>query len=117
MRFFVDQLNKSYMTPDDTLIPPLGEPDCRSCAAFQKHAQEYVSLKHRFSSPALELVSVQPAPGAPDGKQFLSVKVHQLPASVIDAAGTVMSTESDSTFDGRALLTWQGGKWLIYDLA
>lgn len=113
VRFYVEQVNRAWMTPDDTLIPPLVEPECQSCKAMQNNAKEYVALKHRHSTPAVEIVDLNAAPGAPDGQQFLEVKFHQLAASVVTEAGSVVSVKAENTFERRFLLTWKGDSWSV----
>jgi len=104
------------MTPDSTLLPPLGEDGCRSCATLQANAVEYVTLKHRFATQAVAVTSVRPEDNAPDDQQFLRITLHQLPASVVDEAGAVVSAKQESTFERRVLLSWRGDRWLVFDI-
>jgi len=114
MRFYIEQVNRSWMTPDDTLIPPLSEPDCRSCAALQDHAVEYVRKKQRFQQLAVEITSIQTTEDAPEGRQFLTLTFHQLPSPIVDEDGAVIVTENDKVVNARALLTWKEDRWLMF---
>jgi len=113
VRFYIEQVNRAWTTPDDKLLPPLIEPECKSCKAMQDNAVEYVSLKHRYATPAVEITNLVIAPGSPDGQQFLSFKYHQLAANVIDKDGTVISTKAESSGERRVLLTWKGDRWSV----
>ena len=113
VKFYFDQANKAYMTPDATLLPPLGEPGCKSCASLQANAVEYVSLGHRFANPGVELQEVTAVDGGEPGQQMVVFKMHQLAANVVDANNAVVSTEVDKMFDRKALVAWQGFRWSI----
>ena len=116
VRFYFDQVNKAYTAPDNTLLPPLGESGCKSCAALQSNADEYVSLGHRYASKGVEVRDVAAAEGAPGGQQFVTFMLHQLEASVVDSTGQVVSTKEDQEVERKMLLLWKGDRWSVVDI-
>lgn len=116
VKFYFDQVNKAWMTPDASLLPPLGEPACKSCTALQADALEFTTLARRYSSLPVEVLNVEGLAGAPLAQQLVSVRMRQLPADVVDKAGAVVETRTDETFDRKVLLGWREGRWWIVDI-
>jgi len=117
VKFYFDQVNKAYMTPDAALIPPLGETECKSCEALQANAVEYVNLRHRYTTKSAELLNVAAVEGGAEGQQMVSFSLHQIQADLVDANGQVVTTTTDETYERKALLTWKEGRWSMLGIA
>ncbi len=92
-RYFFAQVNKAYTTPQAGLIAPLSTANCKSCAAFEKTAGDFVVDGQRYDRQALEVLetSLSPEP-APAGTLIVDVVAKQFPAKVITGSGSIVRT-------------------------
>lgn len=115
-KFFVDQVNESYMTPRDDLIPLHSETDCQSCKALNEQATELVSEKQRSDKPPFSAtaVSVQPSP---IDRVRINLTMVTNPVIVLDASGAEVSRQAKASEPRTAVISWKGGRWLVYAVA
>ena len=117
VKFYFDQVNKAWTTPDSTLLPALADPVCKSCASFQADAVEFVELKHRYATAGAEASNVTPIAGAVEpAQQMLSLTLRQLPATIVDQSGATVTTKTDESFEVKALLAWKEARWYVVDI-
>lgn len=89
-RYFFAQVNKAYTTPQAGLIAPLSTPNCKSCAAYEKHAADYVGRSLRYDRPAIAVQEITVSPDTePGATLLLDVVVEQQAARLIDAGSRV----------------------------
>lgn len=117
VEFYFEQVNKAWMTPDDTLLPPLVESGCGTCANNVKQAEAFVADGTRLDGPSLALDDARVVPGAPTGQLFVEVQARQLPVRLLDSKGAVKSTSTPGPLRMRAAIIWQRGVWLMYAIA
>jgi hypothetical protein len=117
VRYFFDQVNAAWTTPDPILIEQLSDAGCKSCAALISTARDLKSKSQRYDSPPISIRSVAAVPGAPGSQQYIEAKLIQNATDVINADGAVVLSDRKSPFDRTVALRWRGGRWLVYDVA
>ena len=89
-RHFFAQVNKAYTTPQAGLIAPLSTANCKSCAAYEKHAADYVGRAVRYDRPAIVVQEITVSPETePGATLLLDIVVEQQAARLIDAGSRV----------------------------
>lgn len=113
VKFYFDQVNKAYMTPDATLLPALGESGCKSCASAQTEVLEMVSKGQRYSDSVISLSDVSAQAGASAGQQFVALTMNQLAVTKVDTTGGVVDTNTARSAELKALVSWKEGSWVM----
>jgi hypothetical protein len=116
VRFYVDQLNLAWTGPRTGLLPPLSDPGCKSCAAFERTARGLVSAGHRYSTTPVSVTSVNAYGGARPGRQLLRLRGHQNKVTIVDGAGATVAVDSDKDVKVDVLLKWGEKSWVVVDL-
>ena len=116
MRFYIDQLNLAWTSPRSGLLPPLSDPGCKSCAAFERTARGLVSAGHRYSTTPVSVTSVNAYGGAPAGEQLLRLRGVQNRDDIVDRSGRTVSTDRLEPIVWDVLLGWEEGAWRVLDL-
>jgi hypothetical protein len=117
VRYFFDQVNLAWTTPDPDLIEANSESDCKSCRSLRDTAKELQAKKQRYAAKPVTVRSVKTVGGAPPGQQFVEADLLQHRVDVVDAAGKVVSTDKRATLLRTVALIWEGGRWLVYGVA
>jgi hypothetical protein len=116
VRFYIDQLNLAWTSPRTGLLPPLSEPGCKSCAAFERTARGLVLAGHRYSNTPVSVTSVNAYGGAPAGEQLLRFRGVQNTVDIVDRPGGTVSTDRLEPIVWDVLLGWTEGSWRVLDL-
>jgi hypothetical protein len=113
-RYFFAQVNKAYTTPQAGLIAPLSTANCKSCAAFEKTAGDFVVDGQRYDRQALEVLetSLSPEP-APAGTLIIDVVAKQFPAKVITGSGSIVRTITERQGIFVVRLARGDGVWTV----
>ena len=117
VRYFFEQVNLAWTKADPELIDVNSESDCKSCASLSDTARELQQKKHRYAAKPVTVRSLKSMAGAPPGQQFVQANLLQHRVNIVDAAGGVVSTDKRATLLRTVALIWEGGRWLIYDIA
>ena len=117
VKFFIDQVNESYTTPRDDLIPALSDPGCKSCAALQKIAEQYVASKSHTSAAPYKASDFRWVGEQAAGVFIITTTLKTLPVDTIDSTGKAVSTYTPASNKTRVGVTWKDGRWFIYDTA
>lgn len=117
LRYYIDTVNKAWTTPDSTLLPVLADPGCKSCSGLQEVAQELRDKNQRYEISPLVIEQITISPGAPDGQQFLNLRIREVGARVLDSKRSVVRTETPNTVERKAGVIWKEDRWLLYGLA
>ena len=113
LTFYYEQVNKAYATPDATLLPPLSEAECKSCANMQDNVPELLAKGQRYSGRVVDVTALQAVPGAPEGQQMVAFTMHQLAVNVVDQSGSVTDSFPETSGSLKALLKWRDGQWSV----
>lgn len=117
VRFFVDRINAAYLTADPTPIRVISERGCLSCRSLEKDVSSLAAKGQRYSSAALTFTSDIAIGGAPKGQQHVRLFMTQNRVNIIDGNGQVVRTDREKPLKSTVGLIWQGGQWLVYDMA
>jgi hypothetical protein len=117
VKFFIDQVNESYTTPRDDLIPALSDPGCKSCASLQKIAEQYVASKSHTSAAPYRASDFRWVGEQTAGVFIVTTTLKTLPVDTIDSAGKAVSTYTPTSDDTRVGVTWKEGQWIVYGIA
>jgi hypothetical protein len=117
VRYFYDEINRAWTSPEAGIVLQLGVSECQSCKAFDDTAAELVAKKHRYATRPVTVESARATNEGPTGQQYVAAKLHQHRVNIVDMAGTVISTDDDEIFDSTVALVWKGGEWKVFDTA
>ena len=115
--FYFEQVNKAWMTPDATLLPPLTDPTCTVCEGLQDVASGLVTNGHRYDGPPSSVRDVRVTPGAPTGEMFLDFTMGQNAARTIDGNGNTVKTHVEKSTPRKAAVRWEGDRWVLVAVA
>jgi hypothetical protein len=116
VRHYLAQVNIAWTKPQTGLLPPLSDPGCLSCQAFEATAADLVKKGQKYSSAPASITKVTAYGGAPEGEQFVRVQGEQHKVDVIDAQGRVVLTDAKKQLALDALVAWRGSGWVLYDM-
>jgi hypothetical protein len=116
VRFYMDQVNLAWTGPNQSVLPGLGIDGCLSCSSFQDIAVALVKEGHRYAHDPVTVLAVVAETTLSGVQQRLTMTLHQHEVDVIDATGATVSTDPDKTGDFTVVVTWKGGRWLLYDM-
>lgn len=94
-RYFFAQVNKAYTTPQAGLIAPLSTANCKTCAAAEQNASDYLASGRRYDRDALAVLEVSINPETLAQGHTIDVAAHQLPARVINTSGATTEQIKD----------------------
>jgi len=117
VKFFIDQVNESYTTPRDDLIPPLSDPGCKSCDELQRYAEQYVASNSHTSAAPYRATNLTWIGEQTAGVFIITMTLKTLPVDTIDSSGKTVSTYPEESAGRRIGITWKEGQWVIYDAA
>ena len=113
VKFYVDQINLAWTTPDSTLLPRLTTTACNSCASFQSDAEEYASQARKLSAAPLSTDNVSARDGGLAGAQLVAANVVEVAVPIIDVAGNQVDTGKQSSGSYVFALVWEEGQWRV----
>ena len=94
-RYFFAQVNKAYTTPQAGLIAPLSTANCKTCAAAEQNAIDYLASGRRYDRDALAVLEVSINPETLAQGHAIDVAAHQLPARIINTSGATTEQIKD----------------------
>ena len=115
-KFFFDQVNTAWTEPRAGLIASLSDPECDFCSASESDAGYLVKERQRYQTDPSELLEVEPISGAPEGQQYLAIRLEQKNARIVDEAGVVVSSDERLVVDRYMALVWSDGRWLTLEV-
>ena len=112
-RYFFEQVNKAWSTPNPTALDGLYGPTCTTCAAIRGSAASYESKGQRYRDTPLTGVSASSLTEAAGATTQVRVTATQEASAVVDRDGKVVEAvpRTPSTF--VLSLTWVGGGWQV----
>jgi hypothetical protein len=117
VKYYFQQANESWTRPDASLLPPLSEGGCQSCANLIKTAQELVAQHQRYSMGPVTVTRATAFEGGAGDQQLVRASLRQRKVDVLDASGKVVSSDPAAKVSRTASLIWRNGQWLMYGLA
>ena len=117
VRYFFDQVNLAWTTPDPDPIDTNSEEGCKSCTSLSDTAKQLRAKGHRYASNPVTVSNTKLVAGAPKGQQFVETNLLQHRVDVVDASGNVVSTDKRATLLRTVAVIWRGDRWLIYGVA
>ena len=94
-RYFFAQVNKAHTTPQAGLIAPLSTANCKTCAAAEQNAIDYLASGRRYDRDALAVLEVSINPETLAQGHTIDVAAHQLPARIINTSGATTEQIKD----------------------
>lgn len=116
VRFYIDQLNKAWMKPDPTLLPPLGESGCKSCDGFETTARGLFQDGLHYDTTPVTITSLLPRTGSAPPKIWIDAEFRQNRANEINREGVVSTPQPAKDLSRVVVVIWQEEKWLLYDM-
>ncbi|GAA4394984.1 hypothetical protein GCM10023153_16600 [Ornithinibacter aureus] len=117
VKFFIDQVNESYTTPRDDLIPALSDPECISCADSQSKAKQFVASKSRAVAPPYTPSKLTWVGEQATGVFIVTMTLRQAETEIRLLSGKAAGTIPEAKDDYRVGITWKGDQWIIVGLA
>ncbi|WP_269457319.1 DUF6318 family protein [Pedococcus dokdonensis] len=117
VKFFVEQSNVASMTADTSILPPLSDPGCKSCAALQSQIVDLKARGHHYSSAPVSASQTTAVTGSPKGQQFVRLQLTENRVEVVDANGRHIATDPKGHIARTVSLIWKGGRWKVFGIA
>lgn len=90
VRYFVEQVNRSWQTANSELVRPLASDECTSCTAFMGTADEYKRLGHHYDGVPMAVAdSIVSAFSETEGT-VVFVYGEQAAAAIVDSSGATV---------------------------
>ena len=115
VRYFFDQVNLAWSTPEPGALPRLCSASSKSCASFEATAVQLEAAGNHYDGPPVTTLSVT-ALDAPAGRQSVLYKGRQEKRNVVDAAGHVISTDEEKLVSFEAALEWTPAGWRVFTI-
>jgi len=113
-RYFFGLVNRAYTTPQAGLLAPLSTTNCKTCAAFESTAADFVAKSQRYDRAAVTILEVAiDSDPPPAGMTLVDVVVDQLPAKVIDSKGATATTITGRRGVFVAQLRFTSAGWTV----
>ena len=90
VKYFFDQVNLAWTTPEPDLLRSLSNPDCISCASLTTTASDHVQV---------------------------TFVLDQKLSNVVDKNGAVVLTDQPKVVERRVELEWVNSQWRVWDIA
>lgn len=117
VKYYFDQVNEAWTTPDATLLPKLADSGCKSCDGLQSTAQSLADKKRKYEANPVTVTKVTPFDGGPQGQQFVRVFITQHAVNIVDASGSVVDKDKAGKGARTASVVWRGKSWVLYGIA
>lgn len=117
VRFFFDELNRAWTTPAIGVVSALSDGGCQFCTKSEADARSLVDRGQRYSSKPVEVIRATAMTGAaPEGQIFLRTELRQNRSDVVDASGSVISTDAQKLVTLVSGVIWANGAWRMYEV-
>jgi Family of unknown function (DUF6318) len=112
-RYFFNQVNRAWSTPNPTTLDGLYAPTCTTCAAIRGSAADYESKGQRYRDTPLTGISASSLTNATGATTQVRVTATQEASAIVDRNGKVVEAvpRTPSTF--VLTLTWVTGGWKV----
>ena len=114
--YFVEQVNIAWTEPRVGLVKSLSDAKCDFCSASEADAQLLVDNGQRYQTTPSELLEVEPIVGAPEGQQYLAIKLEQKSARIVDGSGAVVNSNKRQVADLYMALIWSDDRWSMLEI-
>jgi len=116
VRYFIGESARAWTNADPAPIQSLSDPDCDSCANLAGTAKKLHAAGHHYAHPPITVTATQALTGDGD-KQNVAASVRQHAVDVVDASGSVVSTDKADNLERTFLLYWKEGRWVVGGIA
>ncbi|GAB3446474.1 hypothetical protein GCM10027517_28790 [Phycicoccus ginsengisoli] len=117
VKYYVEQTNRASRTADPSILPPLADSGCKSCAAIQDAVERLQTQGRHYSSDPVGSVRTDPLPGGANGQQLVRLRMEQQGAKIVDSSGKVVDADKTMTVARTASVVWRGSTWIVYGIA
>lgn len=111
VEYYWAAMNYAWMKPDTKILVDLGAASCKSCANLQDSAVLFADKRQRFAQPPIAVDSIELVYSAGENAQVFTM-VRRTAASLVDASGKVISTNTPLTLRRAFKLQWLG-RWEV----
>lgn len=112
VKYFIDQLNRAWRSPDPRRIKQLCAETSKSCQSFIETAEHLRRQGHRYDSDPVR-VDHAAAFGEAEGLMRVELFGGQTGARVVDGAGSIVEEEATSSTQNMFYLDWSSSGWTV----
>ena len=117
VKYYVEATNQASRTADVSLLPPLADAGCKSCAAIQSSVEQLQKQQRHYSADPVNGISADPLPGGAAGQQLVRLQMMQSGAKVVDSSGKVVDEDKRMNVARTVSVVWRGDSWIVYGIA
>lgn len=118
VRFWFEQVNVAFTSPNPNLIPALSAEGCKSCANLATNPTEFAAKGQRAQpGPFKPLTNVRSLGKDPLGQYRVQFKLSQNNVNILDKSGKIVDTTPAESADRVALVSRKGEQWVMEGLA
>jgi len=115
VRYFFEQLNRSWARADPLLLPPLSEASCKTCRAFTASAASFRAKGQHYKGDVFTVSSVGGLGKGSNGEEVLVVG-QQEPGAIVNQSGTIIEKSVAQAGKFTVSLNWTGSGWMAAEL-
>lgn len=117
VKYFFDQVNLAWTTPEPDLLRSLSNPDCISCASLTTTASDLKAKVQRYDRPPAVVRSLKFKGVVGSDHVQVTFVLDQKLSNVVDKNGAVVLTDQPKVVERRVELEWVNSQWRVWDIA
>jgi hypothetical protein len=116
VKYYIEQLNLAWTTPDSSLLPPLSDPECIACKNLNDTAVQLERDKQHYTRDPVTVTKVVPLSENGKGVQLVRLFMDQHKVDVVDSAGKIVLTDPKKKVARTVGTTWVGKSWQLFGM-
>ncbi|GAA1904484.1 hypothetical protein [Lapillicoccus jejuensis] len=113
MALYFARVNEAWTRPQAGLITPLCATSSKSCASVEQVARDLLSKGQKYDGPPVRLGSATVLGRFDPSSTEVVSQALQERRNIVDAAGSVVSTDSQKPVSNVFTISWQESGWQI----
>ena len=115
-RFYLEQVNQAWMTPDPELIRPYALESCKTCANYVKTAEWLTQRTLQYDGSPMDLGLSIVAPESRNDHVYIEMPANQQHRNIVRPDGSVEETLPKRVAGAQVELVWSQTAWHVREV-
>ena len=111
VRYFFDQVNRAWTTPEAGLIARLSVDDCEFCTKTEQTAAFLTKEGQRYETAPVTVSTYAAFAGAPKDQHYFSLELTQNRSRILDESGAAVATDPKKDTRFNVAVKWTPDGW------